>query len=175
MNRGIRKGKGIALEYEKIKQREREAERENEIQKERLRLIAEGKISEGGNGSSSVSAVGSGTEGNLSRMIRFLPKFNDRDPDIFFSLFEGIVVGVTLTVHCYSRLFSRGEHRMPLSRYQLQSARIISALKKPYCGPLNRFRNIIDSVLGTGKKLTGKPILKLQEILLVFLIVGFPH
>ena len=23
-------------------------------------------------------------------MIKFLPKFNDRDPDIFFSLFEGI-------------------------------------------------------------------------------------
>src|SRR4029434_5295752 len=26
-------------------------------------------------------------------MVRFLPKFNDRDPDIFFSMFEGIADG----------------------------------------------------------------------------------
>src|SRR4029434_4533246 len=26
-------------------------------------------------------------------MVKFLPKFNDRDPDIFFSMFEGIADG----------------------------------------------------------------------------------
>ena len=40
-------------------------------------------------GDSSRSSRGGGIE-TLSSMVRFLPKFNDRDPDIFFSLFEGI-------------------------------------------------------------------------------------
>ncbi|KAK0150003.1 hypothetical protein N1851_009237 [Merluccius polli] len=73
------------LELEKLKQRERQEERENELQRERLRLISEGKMRGTGSGDS-----GSGAGGNLSNMIKFLPKFNERDPDVFFSLFEGI-------------------------------------------------------------------------------------
>ena len=48
-------------------------------------MIDEGKMRGGED-----SPVSSDTHGDLSRMIRFLPKFNECDPDIFFSLFEGI-------------------------------------------------------------------------------------
>lgn len=74
------------LELEKLKQHQLETEREADLQREKLKLIAEGKMR--GDGESSRSSVG--IERNLSHMIRFLPKFNDREPDIFFSLFEGI-------------------------------------------------------------------------------------
>ncbi|KAL2089323.1 hypothetical protein ACEWY4_014011 [Coilia grayii] len=76
------------LEYERLKLRDREVERENSMQLERLRLIAEGKLA--GGEDSSRSFVGATSEESLSSMLKFLPKFNDRDPDIFFSLFEGI-------------------------------------------------------------------------------------
>ncbi|KAL2091618.1 hypothetical protein ACEWY4_013881 [Coilia grayii] len=75
-----------ALEYEKLKQHERQMEQENELQKERLKLFAAGKIP--GDGGSSSGSLGS--ERSLSSMIKFLPRFNDRDPDIFFSLFESV-------------------------------------------------------------------------------------
>jgi hypothetical protein len=77
----------VALEIEKLK-RDTDIERlrtESELQREKFRLIAEGKMRGTEAGESR-----SGAEGNLSNMIRFLPRFNDRDPDIFFSLFEGI-------------------------------------------------------------------------------------
>ena len=73
------------LEIEKIKRQERQEERESELQREKLRLVAEGKMRDTVNEDS-----GSGIGVNISSMIKFLPKFNDRDPDIFFSLFEGI-------------------------------------------------------------------------------------
>ena len=68
----------LALEIERLRT-------ESELQREKFRLIAEGKMRGTEAGESR-----SGAEGNLSNMIRFLPRFNDRDPDIFFSLFEGI-------------------------------------------------------------------------------------
>ena len=73
------------LEIEKMKRQERQEERESELQREKLRLVAEGKMRDTVNEDS-----GSGIGGIISSMIKFLPKFNDRDPDIFFSLFEGI-------------------------------------------------------------------------------------
>ena len=75
----------IELEMEKMKRQERHEERESELQREKLRLVAEGKMRDTVNEDS-----GSGIGGNISSMIKFLPKFNDRDPEIFFSLFEGI-------------------------------------------------------------------------------------
>ena len=75
----------IELEMEKMKRQERQEERESELQREKLRLVAEGKMRDTVNEDS-----GSGIGGNISSMLKFLPKFNDRDPDIFFSLFEGI-------------------------------------------------------------------------------------
>lgn len=84
------------LEYEKLKLRERETERENEIQrtkleqeKERLKLLAEGKLS-GGGCEMALASHSNVPELKLSTMVKFLPKFNERDPDIFFSLFENI-------------------------------------------------------------------------------------
>lgn len=91
----IEREKERQLEYERIKQRERE----NEIQlakidqeKERLRLLAEGRVPGSGTVGSFAQSESSSriVETGLSNMIRFLPKFNERDPDIFFSLFEGI-------------------------------------------------------------------------------------
>lgn len=68
------------LELEKLKQQELE----REIQSKRLDLIAEGKISASGSGG------GLSQHSGLSGMIKFLPKFNERDPDVFFSLFENV-------------------------------------------------------------------------------------
>ena len=77
------------VEVEKMRQ-DRELEFEKlKLERERLRLMAEGKIVGTGAGDSSGSSGRAGAE-NLSNMIKFLPKFNDRDPDIFFSIFEGI-------------------------------------------------------------------------------------
>src|SRR4029434_2986641 len=73
------------FELEKIRLQQQQKDSDMEIQKEKLRLIAEGKMRVGDD-----FPAPSGTHGDLSKMIRFLPKFNERDPDIFFSLFEGI-------------------------------------------------------------------------------------
>ncbi|KAK0131510.1 hypothetical protein N1851_033764 [Merluccius polli] len=67
------------LEMEKLKHQEQE----REVERTRLRLLAEGKVDR--NKSSGKS--------DLAGMIKFLPKFNERDPDIFFSLFENIAAG----------------------------------------------------------------------------------
>ena len=73
------------LEHESVlEQKHLDTELEIEEMKRQERL-AEGKMRDTVNEDS-----GSGIGGNISSMIKFLPKFNDRDPDIFFSLFEGI-------------------------------------------------------------------------------------
>ena len=77
------------FEFEKMKINERRGDNDRVVEIERLRLVDEGKLQEGRTGDSSRSSRGGGIE-TLSSMVRFLPKFNDRDPDIFFSLFEGI-------------------------------------------------------------------------------------
>ncbi|KAL2095958.1 hypothetical protein ACEWY4_008106 [Coilia grayii] len=48
------------------------------VEREKLRLAAEGRL-----GSAS-SPLG------LANMVKFLPKFDERDPDVFFSLFENV-------------------------------------------------------------------------------------
>ncbi len=74
---------------------EREAERQLEMERirserdvalERLRLVAEGRLSvdEG------TAPMGFVRPSDISNMVRLLPKFNERDPDIFFSLFESV-------------------------------------------------------------------------------------
>ena len=77
------------FEFEKFKINERRGDNDRVVEIERLRLVDEGKLQECRTGDSSRSSRGGGIE-TLSSMVRFLPKFNDRDPDIFFSLFEGI-------------------------------------------------------------------------------------
>ena len=57
--------KRFEVEIEKLRQQERQEEREDALKRERLRLIADGKIQDGGTGSSG----GMGAEGNLSHMI----------------------------------------------------------------------------------------------------------
>lgn len=95
------------LELQKLKIQEREQERKFETfrmqQKmeevkleqdaERLRLIGQGRLSGGYvdslNDQEIVGASGNRMTG-LVQMIKLLPKFNDRDPDVFFSLFESL-------------------------------------------------------------------------------------
>ncbi len=55
---------------------------------ERLRLVAEGRLSvDEGEGTAPMGFV---RPSDISNMVRLLPKFNERDPDIFFSLFESV-------------------------------------------------------------------------------------
>lgn len=64
------------LELQKLKLQEQD----KEIERFRLKLVADGKF----------SSSGSGEKSGLAGMIKFLPKFNERDPDVFFSLFENV-------------------------------------------------------------------------------------
>lgn len=91
------------LELEKMRIRERERERdferfksEQRVQEvklaqeaERLKLIAEGKI-----GSISVDSSGdqlvSSRALNIANMTKLLPRFNEKNLDVFFSLFESV-------------------------------------------------------------------------------------
>lgn len=75
----IEREKDCLFEREKLKHLEYEQERARELERTRLKLVAEGRA--GGN-----SSQNSG----VANMIKFLPKFNERDPDIFFSLFENV-------------------------------------------------------------------------------------
>src|SRR4029434_2116382 len=66
------------LEFEKMKINERRRDNDRVLERERLRLVDEGKLQEDRTGDSSRSSRGGGIE-TLSSMVRFLPKFNDRD------------------------------------------------------------------------------------------------
>src|SRR4029434_589266 len=68
------------FEFEKFKINERRGDNDRVVEIERLRLIDEGKLQEGRTGDSSRSSRGGGIE-TLSSMVRFLPKFNGRDPE----------------------------------------------------------------------------------------------
>ena len=65
------------LEMERLKHTEHEQEQARELERTRLKLEAEGRGS-------------AGQHSGLGSMIKFLPKFNERDPDVFFSLFENV-------------------------------------------------------------------------------------
>ncbi|XP_030229035.1 uncharacterized protein si:ch73-60h1.1 isoform X1 [Gadus morhua] len=65
------------LEMERLKHTEHEQEQARELERTRLKLEAEGRGS-------------AGQRSGLGSMIKFLPKFNERDPDVFFSLFENV-------------------------------------------------------------------------------------
>lgn len=67
------------LEMERLRHTEHEQEQARELERTRLKWEAEGR---GGGGATQHSGLGS--------MIKFLPKFNERDPDVFFSLFENV-------------------------------------------------------------------------------------
>ena len=67
------------LEMEKCKHAEYEQEQACELERIRLKLSTEGKI-----GGSSAPQSG------LASMVKCIPKFNERDPDIFSSLFENV-------------------------------------------------------------------------------------
>lgn len=95
------------LELHKLKIQEREQERQFETLRmqakmeeaklaqhaERLKLIGQGKLSSD-NAELLDDQEISGASGNrmsgLLQMIKLLPRFNDRDPDVFFSLFESL-------------------------------------------------------------------------------------
>ena len=76
------------LEVEKMKsERVLEVEKmKSEVEHARLRLMGEGKFSPGEDGGDR-SASGSG---DIISYLRLVPKFNERDPEIFFTLFERI-------------------------------------------------------------------------------------
>uniref|UniRef100_A0A8C1RHP2 Gypsy retrotransposon integrase-like protein 1 n=1 Tax=Cyprinus carpio TaxID=7962 RepID=A0A8C1RHP2_CYPCA len=91
---------GLTFEQQKelleMQQREREAERQLEYNKiksdreialERFRLIAEGKIISDTGGD---VPIGPARTPDISNMARLLPRFNEKDPDVFFSLFESV-------------------------------------------------------------------------------------
>ena len=67
------------LEMERLRHAEHQQEQARELERTRFKLEAEGR---GGGGAAQHADLGS--------MIRFLPKFNERDPDVFFSLFENV-------------------------------------------------------------------------------------
>ncbi|KAK0146674.1 Retrovirus-related Pol polyprotein from transposon 412 [Merluccius polli] len=69
------------LEMERLKHTEHEQEQARELERTRLKFEAEGR------GSGSADAA---QHSDLGGMIKFLPKFNERDPDVFFSLFENV-------------------------------------------------------------------------------------
>lgn len=81
----------LQLEQEKMKW---ELEKEKnitermkvELQHNRLTLVKEGRLGD----DSQVSLDGSVTRFDVSVSLRLVPKFNERDPDTFFSLFERI-------------------------------------------------------------------------------------
>lgn len=60
--------------------------REFELQVQRLKLISEGKLAPEGAPLNESFSRAFNVIGNL----KLLPKFNERDPDVFFSLFESI-------------------------------------------------------------------------------------
>ena len=67
------------LEMERLRHAGHQQEQARELERTRFKLEAEGR---GGGGAAQHADLGS--------MIRFLPKFNERDPDVFFSLFENV-------------------------------------------------------------------------------------
>ena len=128
-------------EREKERLFEREKIRiQQHIQTERLRLIDEGKMRSGED-----SPVSSDTHGVLSRMIRFLPKFNERDPDIFFSLFEGIADehswNDTQRTLSLQTVFT-GRAQDAFAACHLQSANSIVASKRRFCEHMNKCQSI---------------------------------
>ncbi|KAL2077768.1 hypothetical protein ACEWY4_027272 [Coilia grayii] len=91
----------MQLERDKYLEREREKDREERAKDrdlqykklqqdyEHLKLLAEGRAPSGSVGGSASPQQGRlPLELNLSNIIKLLPKFNERDPDTFFSLFE---------------------------------------------------------------------------------------
>ncbi|XP_014896674.1 uncharacterized protein LOC106952820 [Poecilia latipinna] len=83
----------LALQEKRLahEQEEKRLAHELEVKKlsleaERLKLRSEGRLS---GGSVNPSQGGDGFSGhNLVNMLKLLPKFNEQDPDVFFSLFE---------------------------------------------------------------------------------------
>nr|XP_055062771.1 uncharacterized protein LOC129445823 [Misgurnus anguillicaudatus]XP_055062772.1 uncharacterized protein LOC129445823 [Misgurnus anguillicaudatus] len=71
------------LDFEKVKIEAEKSTRDYELQVERLRLGKEGRMSDVGE-----RGLGLSEGFDLASNLRLLPKFNDHDPDIFFSLFE---------------------------------------------------------------------------------------
>ncbi|KAL2080855.1 hypothetical protein ACEWY4_022708 [Coilia grayii] len=72
------------LEYEKLKIQERELE----LARECLRLMADGRIPGGSTGQNLEASHNLSV--HVSSMVKLLPKFNEREPDVFFSLFESV-------------------------------------------------------------------------------------
>ena len=66
--------KDRCLEVEKL----RNLDQEREVERTRLTLAAEGRLGR------------PSTQSGLAGMVKFLPKFNVREPDVFFSLFEHV-------------------------------------------------------------------------------------
>ncbi|KAL2102368.1 hypothetical protein ACEWY4_001536 [Coilia grayii] len=85
----------LQMERDRLAAGEREKDRQLEYDRlrrdnERFKLLSEGRISAGVGGFDVLPPGRGANEFSLSTMIKFLPKFNDRDPDTFFSLFENI-------------------------------------------------------------------------------------
>lgn len=71
------------LEYEKLRNQERECA----VALECLKFIFEGEIpADSSNAQLEGRQRGLGHSPDLSSMVRLLPRFNEKDPDIFFSI-----------------------------------------------------------------------------------------
>lgn len=77
------------IELERLRQ---ETERmKMDVQRTRLQLIGEGKLLSEGRSRDTGAFVGPGLCGcDVAANLRLLPKLNERDPDIFFTLLERI-------------------------------------------------------------------------------------
>lgn len=78
------KEKARQVKLEKIRLAHELEEKKLAHEAERLRFLASSKVSSSENGEGRASG------GNIAQMVKLLPKFNEADPDVFFSLFESI-------------------------------------------------------------------------------------
>lgn len=59
---------------------------EHEVQLTWLKLVAEGKLP----ADQLAASWGAARPPDIASMVKWLPKFNEKDPDVFFSLFENV-------------------------------------------------------------------------------------
>ena len=71
------------LQMQQSSDRREKAKREHELQVFRLELIREGKLSGDGNPTPARAC-------DIAHSLRLVPKFNEQDPDVFFTLFERV-------------------------------------------------------------------------------------
>ena len=145
-------------EHEKIQLdvREREKERlleQDKMQLERTRL---GLMAEGKYGSSNQPS-------GLASMVKFLPRFNERDPDVFFSLFESVASDLKWTSEDKVLLLQTTLHGNAQEAFVALSAierKEYKSVKEAVLKAYELVRRLTDNVLETIKSQLNKLMLR---------------